>query len=144
VIAAIDVASGFESVAQHTRSTGLTRRRQRLYRALEAVEYVCVSVHGDLKGLVIIVAASFTYRHCFSLASFIPTTFPPRWSGAVYCSILLRPTNVPDHGCYFFGETCFPRVNPARQLTYVGCGMTAETCQTGTLDGASRWDSIYE
>jgi hypothetical protein len=63
MFAAIELIMIFQTVAYNARATVFARRRQLPDRAFEAVKGMCFAIHHDLKGLVVIVAASFTDRH---------------------------------------------------------------------------------
>jgi hypothetical protein len=58
-----DFSVGFDAVAHDTATAVRTNRRQRVDRALEAVESVTLSAHDDFKRLVIFVLANFACRH---------------------------------------------------------------------------------
>src|SRR6187397_2939040 len=63
VHAAEDRAAGFDAVADDAAAAVLTHRRERVDRALEAVERVRLVSGGDLKGLVVLVAADGAGGH---------------------------------------------------------------------------------
>ena len=53
----------FDAVADNTAVAVGANRRQRVDRALEAVESVTLSAHDDFKRLVLFVLANFACRH---------------------------------------------------------------------------------
>jgi len=58
-----DLSVRFDAMSDNTAITVGTNRRQRVDRALEAVESVTLSAHDDFKRLVIIVLANLACRH---------------------------------------------------------------------------------
>src|SRR5918997_4502603 len=66
VRAAEQAAVGLDAVADHADAAVLAGRRQRVDRALEAVEGVRGARRGHLDGLVVVVAADLTLRHGLS------------------------------------------------------------------------------
>src|SRR5215831_20368444 len=63
MLAAEEGAVLLESVADDADAAVLAGRRQRMDRALEAVEGVGGTVHADLKRLVVVVSTDFTSGH---------------------------------------------------------------------------------
>src|SRR5262245_8955469 len=63
MLAAEEGAVLLESVADDADAAVLAGRRQRMDRALEAVEGVGGTVHADLKRLVVVVSTGFTSGH---------------------------------------------------------------------------------
>jgi hypothetical protein len=63
MFAAIELITIFQTVAYNACATMFARGRQLPDSAFEAVKGVCFAIHHDLKGLVVIVAASFADRH---------------------------------------------------------------------------------
>ena len=61
--AAEDLSVRFDAVADDTAVAVGTNRRQRMDRALEAIEDVTLSAHDHFKRLVIFVLANFACRH---------------------------------------------------------------------------------
>jgi hypothetical protein len=58
-----DLAVRFNAVTDNAAIAVWTNRRQRVDRALEAVEDVTLSTHDYFKRLVILVFANFAFRH---------------------------------------------------------------------------------
>src|SRR5262249_29457899 len=63
MLAAEESAFLFEPMADDVDAAVLAGRRQRVDRALEAVEGVGRAVHAHLEGLVVVVAAGFASGH---------------------------------------------------------------------------------
>jgi hypothetical protein len=63
VVAAVERAALLEPVADDPDAAVLAGRRERVDRALEAVERVRFAVHRDLKCLVVLVTAGLAGRH---------------------------------------------------------------------------------
>ena len=62
-----DLSVRFDAVADDTAVAMRANRRQRMNRALEAIERVTLSAHDDFKRLVVFVLANFTSRHTQSV-----------------------------------------------------------------------------
>ena len=58
-----DLSVGFDAVAHDTAIAMRANRCERMDCALEAIKDVAVSLHDNLKRLVIIVLADFAFRH---------------------------------------------------------------------------------
>jgi hypothetical protein len=61
--AAEDLSLGFNAVPDNPAGTVRANRRQRVDRALEAVESVVLPANDNFKRLVIFVFANFAYSH---------------------------------------------------------------------------------
>src|SRR5687768_17259952 len=63
VVAAVEVAVRLEAVPEDTDAAVRARRRERVRRALEAVEHVPLPRHRHLERLVVVVPADFAPGH---------------------------------------------------------------------------------
>src|SRR5688572_24462592 len=63
VLAAVEVAARLHAVPDDAHTAGIAARRQRLDRALEAVERMGLAIHPDLERLVVVVTAQLALRH---------------------------------------------------------------------------------
>jgi hypothetical protein len=63
VVTTEEFAVGLKPVSHDPDAAVRARRRQRMDRAFETVECMGLTAFDDLKGLVVVVAASFTCSH---------------------------------------------------------------------------------
>ena len=68
MLAAEKGARLLQAVPDDASAAMIAGRRERVYGAFEAVERMRFAVHRDLKGLVVVVAASFARSHDVTFA----------------------------------------------------------------------------